>query len=97
MDRQALKKRWLELTRETLPALARGRHWPVHLDHCFQRILLDNACEGRWTDHVQGRPAYACAEREMLERAIFLAEECIAERSDLAALNRRSLRWRGKL
>jgi hypothetical protein len=85
---------WLTLTRETLPALAAERAWPVRADHCFQRILLDNACGGRWYDHIAGRPAYAHAGEAILQRAIALGEAAIAGTADLAALNRRSLAWR---
>ena len=92
--RKALEERWLRLTRETMPALAAGRGWPVRYDHCFQRILLDAACEGVWYDRIAGRPAYAHADDRTLERAVALGEACVAGREDLEALNRRSLAWR---
>jgi hypothetical protein len=94
-DRAALEARWLQLTRETLPAVADARGWPVRLDHCFQRILLDNACGGRWYDHVEGRPAYRCCDVELLTCAVALGEAALAGRADLGALNAASLRWRG--
>ena len=87
---------WLTLTRETLPALATKRGWPIRADHCFQRVLLDNAVGGRWYDHIVGRPAYRHADPAVLARAIALGEAVIAGTADLAALNRRSLEWRGK-
>ncbi|WP_343346227.1 RNA 2',3'-cyclic phosphodiesterase [Sphingomicrobium sp. XHP0239] len=43
MKRETLEKRWSELTREELPACAAERGWPIRFDHCFQRVLLDNA------------------------------------------------------
>lgn len=89
-----LERRWLSLTRDTLPALATSRGWPVRYDHCFQRILLDNACHGVWYDHVSGRPAYAHADHDLLGRALALADACVAGTVDLAELNRRSLLWR---
>jgi hypothetical protein len=95
-DRAALERRWLALTREELPALAAVRGWPVRLDHCFQRILLDNACGGRWYDRVAGRPAYAHIAADALARAVALGEAAVAGAVDLAELNRRSLAWRGK-
>jgi hypothetical protein len=94
MDRAALEARWLTLTRDILPGLARDRGWPVHQDHCFQRILLDNACGGRWYDFIVGRPAYRSADPELLLRAVELGEACIKGTEDLSALNRRSLDWR---
>lgn len=93
--RLALEARWLVLTRNTLPALARERRWPIALDHCFQRVLLDNACEGRWTDTI-ARPAYRNAPDRLLERAIALGEKVVAGYGDLHALNACSLSWRGK-
>ncbi len=95
-DRAALETRWLQLTRATLPALATARGWPVRHDHCFQRILLDNACGGRWYDFVTGRPAYAHAPEDLLARAVALGEACADGTADLVELNRRSLNWRGK-
>ncbi len=94
--RAALEHRWLELTRRTLPGLAVARGWPVSADHCFQRILLDNAFGGVWYDHVAGRPAYIHADPAALARAVALGEAAIADTVDLAELNRRSLDWRGK-
>lgn len=93
-DRAALEQRWLKLTRVTLPALAAERGWPVSQDHCFQRILLDNAFKGVWYDHVQGRPAYTHARDNALACAVALGEACVADKADLHALNRRSLAWR---
>lgn len=94
--RAELEARWLTLTRETLPGLAAERGWPVRADHCFQRILLDNACGGRWYDHVAGRPAYRHADDAVLARAVALGEAAVAGEADLHALNRASLAWRGK-
>lgn len=95
-DRAALETRWLDLTRRVLPALAGERGWPVRLDHCFQRILLDNALGGRWYDHVARRPAYRYLPADALARAVALGEGCASGAADLPALNRRSLGWRGK-
>ncbi|WP_287976883.1 GCN5-related N-acetyltransferase [Sphingomonas sp.] len=95
-DRAALEAAWLRLTRVTLPGLARERGWPVRADHCFQRILFDNAVGGRWYDVVARRPAYRHIAAASLIEAIALGEAAIAGTVDLAALNRQSLRWRGK-
>ena len=93
--RRALERRWLDLTNVDLPAAATPG-WPVRLNHCFQRILLDAAVGGVWYDAIAGRPAYAAAPRDVLERAVATGEEVLAGRVDLAALNARSLAWRGK-
>lgn len=94
--RAALEARWLDLTRRELPAMAQARDWPVAADHCFQRILLDNAFGGVWYDHIAGRPAYTHADTSALERAVALGEATLAGEADLTALNRHSLAWRGK-
>ena len=96
-DRDALEARWLTLTRNILPSVAAARAWPVTEDHCFQRILLDVACAGRWYDTIRGRPAYAHAPDAILAQAVALGEAALAGEADVHALNRQSLRWRGKL
>ena len=95
-DRSVLEARWLRLTRDTLPALAHARGWPVSADHCFQRILLDHAVSGCWYDHVAGRPAYRHIAPDRLAAALALGEAVAAGTADLHALNVRSLAWRGK-
>ena len=94
-ERIALEACWFALTREALPAAAGERNWPVRFDHCFQRILLDNACGGRWTDRI-ARPAYAHAPDTILRAAITLGEAVLADEADLWDLDARSLGWRGK-
>lgn len=94
--RAGLEARWLHLTRVALPGAAASRGWPVRLDHCFGRILLDNAHGGRWYDHVEGRPAYRRCREDALARAVELGEAALAGAADLHTLNRRSLAWRGK-
>ena len=97
MRRDERERRWLALTREVMPALARERGWPVRADHCFQRILLDHACGGQWYDAIAARPAYRHATDAQLDAAVALGEAVVAGEADLAALNRQSLMWRGKL
>ncbi len=96
MTREALEAEWLHLTRVELPALATARNWPVTADHCFQRILLDCACGGRWYDTIKGRPAYVHAPEAILTEASLLGRAAIAGDTDMHALNRRSLRWRAR-
>ena len=94
--REALEARWLELTRERLPEVASARGWPVRFDHCFQRILLDNACGTVWYERIAKRPAYAHASDSVLGKAVSLGEAVLDGTADLDELNRRSLEWRGK-
>jgi hypothetical protein len=93
-SRDQLEAAWLRLTRDELPHVAVERRWPVSRDHCFQRILLDNAVGGCWYDHIRDRPAYAHAPGETLTQAVALGEAVLRGDADLAALNRRSLAWR---
>jgi hypothetical protein len=81
-----------------MPAIAqeRSRHWPVRNDHCFQRIVLDTICAGVWYDFIE-RPAYKNISLEQAQSAVLLCEDIIEGRADLAALNQKSLAWRGKL
>ena len=92
--RSTLERDWKALTQARMPQAARAMGWPVHEDHCFQRILLDNACGGVWYDHVIGRPAYACASDRQLACALALGEAVLAGDADLAGMNARSLAWR---
>ena len=94
-DRPALEARWLELTNRDLPAAA-GPGWPVRLNHCFQRILLDHAAGGVWYDAIPGRPAYAHADIDLLARAVATGEAVLAGTAQIGVLNDQSLRWRGK-
>ena len=96
MERDALVTKWFELTRARMPGCARERGWPVRFDHCFQRILLDNAVGAKWTEHIAA-PAYRNSPAAVLLKAIALGEDCLAGRRDLSSLNRCSLQWRDKL
>ena len=96
LDRIRLEAEWLALTRQTLPALAKTRRWPVITDHCFMRILLDAVYGERWDRVVQGRPAYKHIDFRRLEAAVALAKNAVANDADLWALNAQSLAWRGK-
>ncbi len=93
----ALQRHWRDLVDRRLPQAARARpEWPVRLDHCFARILLDNACGGPWRESV-APPAWANMPPDRLSLAIDLGEAVLAEKADLGLLNRRSLAWRGKI
>ena len=92
-----LRRRWRDLVEARLPQAARERTgWPVSLDHCFARILLDNACGRPWRE-VARPPAWAKMPADTLAEAVALGEAVLDGRADLAALNRRSLGLRGKV
>lgn len=94
--RQKLEADWMTLTRRDLPQAADRHGWPIRDDHCFQRVLLDNACNGVWYDHIGGSPAYRHASDGVLLAAVTLGRAALDGRADIARLNRQSLRWRGK-
>jgi hypothetical protein len=96
MKRDELEAHWLRLTRQDLPAAAKARDWPVRLDHCFQRILLDNAAGRVWYEVITGRPAYRHASDSLLKKAVQLGEAALDGRVDLSDLNKQSLSMRGK-
>lgn len=97
-----LRDRWNRLYRVELPSLAKARDpsqptWPVHWDHCFARIILDNAV-GRdrpWAAVVKS-PAYKNMNRQQLGAAIALGEKLASGEEDLVALDEKSLALRGK-
>ena len=93
-SRDAAVRRYLELTRETLPRRAREERWVVREDHCFQRIVLDHVAGGRWYDAI-ARPAYRNLTPQQARDASALAERIDAEGDALLReLNDRSLAWR---
>jgi RimJ/RimL family protein N-acetyltransferase len=95
-DSEAQQRRWRALVDERLPAAAAARpDWPVSRNHCFARILLDNACGGPWRESV-APPAWANMPPERLAVALALGEAVLEGRQDLAVLNHRSLLWRCK-
>lgn len=101
-SRETLQDDWTALYKERLPCLAKKkdpsqRKWPVQLDHCFARIILDNAIgkDKPWT-HVIKSPAYKHMTASQLEDAIALGEKLIKGEADLVALDEKSLALRGK-
>ena len=92
-ERDDQRRRWLALTRDILPGMAAVQRWPIRFDHCFMRVLLDNAVGDAWPRLVP-RPAIRHLTKEQLGRAIALGESVLRDPALLPALNRRSLDWR---
>lgn len=97
-----LRTQWNHLYKDYLPSLAKARdpvqeNWPVLLDHCFARIILDNAVgkDQPWMEVVRA-PAVTHMSDAQLEEAISLAMKVATGKADLAELNTRSLLLRGK-
>jgi hypothetical protein len=96
-ETDALRLEWLHLVNVSLPQAAqhRERGWPISQNHCFARILLDNACGCPWRE-VIAAPAWKNAPPALLEAALQLGNAVLMNEVDLVELNRRSLRMRGK-
>jgi methylated-DNA-[protein]-cysteine S-methyltransferase len=73
------------------------RNWPVHLDHCFARIILDHTVgiDEPWTEKIKS-PAYMNMSKEQLQASIELGRQILDGKRDLEDLDRRSLELRGK-
>ena len=100
-DAEALRARWRDLVERRLPAAARASEaaradWPVRFDHCFARILLDNACGRPWREVVVP-PAWRHMPAATLAEALALGERVLRGEADLHRLNQRSLMLRGKI
>lgn len=90
------RARWRDLVESRLPKAAQSRpDWPVRLDHCFARILLDAVCGRPWRETVTP-PAWRNLPPDRLQAALTLGEAVLAGAADPGALNRQSLALRGK-
>ncbi len=96
--RAALEQRYSELVRVELPARAARDGWVLRLDHCFGRVLLDDAVGGCWYDVLdRRRAAFRQLDDAQLAGAVALGERLLAEGDPLLReLDARSLAWRGK-
>jgi hypothetical protein len=100
-----LIQEYLTLTRDVMPLLAQQvkveqgkgstKKWPVRHDHCFQRIVLDNICEGAWYEFIKS-PAYQHLNATQAKAAVLLCRRIINGQVDLTQLNEYSLKWRQK-
>jgi hypothetical protein len=89
-----------DLVYKTLPRLAREHKWVITEDHCFMRVLYDNAFGDAWYkclpkhhDRVLRRIPTA-----VLQEAVRIGGELVLYNGvDLDKLNHNSLLWRGKL
>ncbi len=95
-DDSLIRKRWRTLVDHDLPEAAESNQdWPVYLNHCFARVLLDNAVGQFWRD-VIAPPAWKNTPLPVLQTAIDLGESILAGDADIWALNDASLEMRGK-
>lgn len=98
MDRTGLEQRYLTLVGRELPAAAQAGGWRLRHDHCFGRVLLDDAVGACWYDVLdRRRTAFRQLDDLQLTGAVALAERLLVEGDPLLAeLDDRSLAWRGK-
>jgi hypothetical protein len=98
VTRDALLRRYLELVRADLPARAARDGWVLRQDHCFGRVLLDDAVGRCWYEVLdRRRPAFRQLDDAQLAGAVALGERLLAEGDPLLRqVNDRSLAWRGK-
>lgn len=93
--RQHLTRQLNQLTEQTLPKLAKERGYPVHLDHCFKRIVYDASMGAKWDTKVKA-PFCRNAPLGQLMVAIAIAQGIVDQGLDIHALNNLSLAYRGK-
>lgn len=96
VSRHELEHRFLHLTRISLPSCAKFEGWPVTDEDCFERILLDNAFGGVWTDHVAHQPGYDQIPDDVLASVVARGEHLLKDGNDIFAMNDASLRWRAE-
>lgn len=99
---ESLRATWTQLYAHTLPSLATSKTpvqptWPVHLDHCFGRIIFDAVIgiDAPWTSKLKG-PAVKNMTSAQLQACIALGERIAEGNADLVELDERSLKLRGK-
>jgi hypothetical protein len=97
-DLSELRAEYKRKVNEELPEEAQSSDgWPIHLDHCFGRVVLDNLFEDEWYSHIDGRPAYENLTKDELQQAIQIADKMLKDGKPVVEeLNENSLRWRGK-
>ncbi|PVH88748.1 hypothetical protein DL98DRAFT_477371, partial [Cadophora sp. DSE1049] len=99
---EQLQDDWKHMFQQTLPKAATSKSpsqstWPVHVDHCFARIILDAivGIDTPWMEKIKS-PAYKNMSREQLERSIELGQKVLDGDVDLVELDEKSLEVRGK-
>ena len=90
----ALRARWLDLIRRELPeAAADHPGWPIRLDHCFARVILDHLCGRPWREAIPA-PAYKHLTADQLRAGLALGTALQEDAGLLERLNRASLTGR---
>jgi len=102
MGLEDLREQWKKIFQNRLPNAATSKDsaqsvWPVHVDHCFARIILDKVVgiDTPWMEKI-GKPAYMNMSREQLLASIELGSQILKGKVDLVDLDNQSLELRGK-
>lgn len=90
-------REFLHYAKNVLPSIASTKKnaWPIHHDHCFMRVILDNIVGCAWYEVIP-LPAYNNLTDEQASAALNLAKQIATESVSLHALNQRSKQWRNK-
>lgn len=98
-DLSQLRAEYTKKVNHELPEQAQSTDgWPIHLDHCFGRVVLDNLFGDERYDHVDDRPAYEHLSQGELQDAIAIADRMLDDGSTaVEELNQNSLKWRDEL
>jgi hypothetical protein len=91
------RQEYLFLTNEVLPDLGLENGWPVHENHCFQRILLDHLFQDCWYRHIQKGPTPAYRQLNLRQLGHLLRsthQMCWMTRAEVVQQNQQSLHWR---
>ena len=88
---------FLHYAKNILPSIAsmKKNAWPIHHDHCFMRVILDNIVGCAWYEAIPS-PAYKNLTDEQASAALNLARQIAIESVSLHVLNQRSKQWRNK-
>lgn len=79
-----------------LPALFEGKECPIHLDHCFMRIVYDAIVQDDWRKKVKA-PAIANFSDEQVEKGMKIVEAIKTQGAYyVAILDQQSLTYRNK-
>ena len=90
-------REFLHYAKNVLPSIASTKKntWPIHHDHCFLRVILDNIVGCAWYEVIPS-PAYKNLTDEQVSAALCLAKQIATESVSLHVLNQRSKQWRDK-
>jgi hypothetical protein len=95
MTHTMLVEQYLHLTQTVLPDISHKRNWPIHNDHCFQRVVLDTVCQCCWYEKIP-TPAYQHLTYQQALAAVKLCEQIKNNEVNLNVLNDTSKRYRRK-